>query len=87
LPPARTLVAVRAMAPVAGNPPNNAEAIFAAPCASSSAFERCALEIIRSATLADNSDSTPARKAMTMADGNNSLMRINEISGSDGLGK
>ena len=31
LPPARTLVAVRAIAPVAGNPPNSGEAMFAAP--------------------------------------------------------
>ena len=36
--PARMLVAVRAIAPVAGSPPNIGEAMFAIPCATSSVF-------------------------------------------------
>jgi len=35
------LVAVRAIVPVTGRPPNNAEAMLAAPWATSSMFERC----------------------------------------------
>ena len=46
--PARTLVAVRAMAPVAGSPPNSDEPRLAAPWASNSALGRCAPPIIRS---------------------------------------
>src|SRR5574339_616140 len=37
--PARTLVAVRAMAPVTGMPPTIGTTMLAAPCATSSAFE------------------------------------------------
>ena len=38
VPPERTLVAVRAIAPVAGRPPNSGDAMFATPCAISSTF-------------------------------------------------
>ena len=40
LPPLRTLVAVRAIAPVAGMPPKITEPMLATPCAMSSMFER-----------------------------------------------
>lgn len=71
-PPDRTLVAVRASAPVAGKPPKSAEAMLAAPCATSSQLERCRLPIMPSATTADSSNSTPAKKAMVKALGNSS---------------
>ncbi|MNC96164.1 hypothetical protein D3C83_134580 [compost metagenome] len=38
--PERILVAVRAIAPVAGNPPKAADATLATPCATSSMLER-----------------------------------------------
>ncbi len=50
--PARTLVAVRAIVPVTQNPPNSAEPRLAAPCATSSQFERCRRPVMPSATLA-----------------------------------
>src|SRR5690554_1201577 len=82
LPPALILVAVRAIAPVAGRPPNKEEAILATPCAVTSALGRCFPSIIRSATMADSKDSTPARKAITNADGKSSIRRAVVISGS-----
>ena len=85
-PPASTLVAVRAMAPVAGRPPNSGEAILAAPWASSSALVRCAPPIIRSATSAESSDSMPASRAMVTAAGNMSRTSGHEIGGSEGHG-
>jgi hypothetical protein len=60
--PARMLVAVRAMAPVAGRPPNSADAVLATPCATSSALERWRPPVMPSATTADSSDSTPAEE-------------------------
>src|SRR6185503_2310568 len=59
-PPFFTLVAVRAMAPVAGMPPNKGETTLATPCATSSMLERCRDPIIPSATTAERSDSIPA---------------------------
>ncbi len=61
-PPFLTLVAVRAMAPVAGMPPNSGEAMLATPCATSSMLERCRPPIIPSATTADSSDSIAAEQ-------------------------
>jgi hypothetical protein len=56
-PPERTLVAVRAIAPVAGSPPKSGEAMLAIPCAKSSTLELCRPPVSRSATTADISDS------------------------------
>ena len=56
-PPERTLVAVRAIAPVAGRPPTSGDTMLAMPCANSSTFELCRRPLIRSATTADSSDS------------------------------
>ena len=56
-PPERTLVAVRAIAPVAGRPPTIGDTMLAIPCAKSSTFELCRRPLIRSATTADISDS------------------------------
>src|SRR6266851_2061320 len=57
LAPERTLVAVRAMAPVAGSPPNSGDTIFATPCAMSSTFGLCLSLLMRSETTADINDS------------------------------
>ena len=56
-PPFFTLVAVRAMAPVAGMPPKSGETMLATPCATSSMLERCLPPIMPSATTAESSDS------------------------------
>ena len=66
-PPFLMLAAVRAMAPVAGIPPNRAEPILPAPCAISSILERCLLLIIESATTQDSKLSIPANTAMVKA--------------------
>ena len=66
-PPFFTFVAVRAIAPVAGIPPNNGEAILAMPCATSSMLERWRPPIMPSATTADSSDSIAARSAIVKA--------------------
>src|ERR1700683_4437443 len=79
--PARTLVAVRARAPVAGSPPNSAEATFATPWATSSQLERCRPPIMPSATTAESSDSIPARKAIVKELGNSSRVRSNGMCG------
>ena len=63
------------------------EAMFATPCASSSALDRWAPPIMRSATIADSRDSTPARKAITSADGKSSLIFSKEIGGRSGQGR
>src|SRR6266513_335476 len=66
-PPFFTFVAVRAIAPVAGIPPNNGEAMLAMPCATSSMLERWRPPIMPSATTADSSDSIAARSAIVKA--------------------
>ena len=63
-PPFLMLVAVLAMAPVAGIPPNNAEPILPIPCATSSILDLCFDPIILSATTQDNKDSIAASTAM-----------------------
>ena len=55
--PERIFVAVRAMAPVAGSPPNIGEKIFATPCPINSTFGLCLSPLMRSETTADMSDS------------------------------
>ena len=57
LAPERTLVAVRAMAPVAGRPPTSGDAMLARPCAKSSTLELWRVPAMRSATTADINDS------------------------------
>ena len=66
-PPLLILVAVRAIAPVAGNPPKSGETTLATPCATSSMFERCLPPIIPSATTALSSDSMAASSAIVTA--------------------
>ena len=65
--PARMLVAVRAIAPVAGNPPKSGEAMLAMPWATSSTLESCRSPVMRSATIADISDSIAPSIATVMA--------------------
>ncbi len=60
-------MAVRAMAPVAGNPPNMGEAMLATPCAISSTFGLCLSPDMRSATTADISDSIAPNIATVIA--------------------
>ena len=73
--PARTLVAVRAMAPVAAKPPKNTEATLPMPCEISSIFELCLSPVMLSATTQASSDSMPASRAMVSASGNSSRIR------------
>ena len=67
--PERTLVAVRAIAPVAGRPPKSGEAMLATPCATSSTFGLWRSPVMRSATTADISDSMPPSIATVNAGG------------------
>ena len=55
--PERMLVAVRAIAPVAGSPPNMGETMLATPCAISSTLGLWRSLLMRSDTTADMSDS------------------------------
>ena len=66
-PPFFTFVAVRAIAPVAGIPPEIGEAMLAIPCATSSMLERWRPPIMPSATTAESSDSIAPSSAMVNA--------------------
>ena len=70
--PERMLVAVRAMAPVAGRPPNSGDSTLAMPCAVSSTFGSCRSPDIRSATTAESSDSI-APSIATVSAGDSSV--------------
>ncbi len=75
LPPLLILVIVRAMAPVAGMPPNNGVIRLAVPCSISSVFESSLYTpVTPSATVADSNDSIAPNTAIVMATGNKSLM-------------
>ena len=63
-PPAFTFAAVRAIAPVAGMPPNNTDAMLPTPCATSSVLARWCALIMESATTQDSSDSMAAKMAI-----------------------
>ena len=67
LPPFFTLVAVLAMAPVAGIPPKMADTILAPPWAINSILERCLPPIMESETTADSKDSIAPNRAMAKA--------------------
>eukprot|EP01022_Parablepharisma_sp_SALTPOND_P012225 TRINITY_DN1566_c0_g2_i1.p1 TRINITY_DN1566_c0_g2~~TRINITY_DN1566_c0_g2_i1.p1 ORF type:complete len:1815 (-),score=421.25 TRINITY_DN1566_c0_g2_i1:71508-76952(-) len=79
--PARMLVTVRAIAPVAGMPPKSTEPMLAAPCAESSTLELCVSPVMPSATTAESRDSIPASRAMVSASGRRVWMRSKVISG------
>src|SRR2546425_1141499 len=63
-PPFCTLVAVRAIAPVAGIPPNRGATMFATHCATSSMFERWRPPVMQSATTAERSGQIPPSRAI-----------------------
>ena len=65
-PPVRMLVAVRAIAPVAGMPPKNGATMLAMPCAISSWLGSWRSSICASATRADSSDSMAPSSAIVM---------------------
>ena len=65
--PDRMLVAVRAIAPVAGSPPNSGERMLATPWPTSSTFGLCLSPLMRSETTADISDSMAPSMATVMA--------------------
>ena len=75
LAPERMFVAVRAIAPVAGSPPNSGERILATPWATSSTFGLCLSPLMRSATTADMSDSMAPSMATVMAGGRRGCSR------------
>ncbi len=79
--PARTFVAVRAIAPVAEIPPSNGQAMFARPWPINSVFESCRASIIPSATIADNNDSIAPSIAIVSDGSINSWINPKEISG------
>ena len=87
LAPARIFVAVRAIAPVAGIPPNNGEARLAMPCATSSTLELCLVPLMLSATTAESRLSTAARSATVMAEGNSGTTWSSRNAGMESLGK
>ena len=86
-PPFFTLAAVRAMAPVAGIPPNSADAMLPVPCAISSVLELWWLPIIPSETTQERSDSIPARMAIVNALGSSSFTMENDIFGAVNFGR
>ena len=65
--PARIFVAVRAMVPVAENPPKNTEATLPMPCEISSIFELCLSPVMLSATTQASSDSMPTLSMLISA--------------------
>ena len=79
--PARTLVTVRAMVPVAGMPPKNGVTMLATPCAISSWFGSWRLcSLMLSATRAHSSDSMAPSSAIVMI-GIVSWRRLSQLSG------
>ena len=85
VPPARTLVAVGAMAPVTAVRRTAARRYWAARGKRSAAAG--APPIIRSATIAESKDSTPARKAITKADGKQVADPLHADMGQGGQGQ
>src|SRR2546428_2944598 len=80
------LVAVRAIAPVAGMPPKRGVTILAIPCPMSSRLLLCLLPDMPSATTADNKDSIPPSMAITNAGGSNSFIFSKENCGRVSVG-
>ena len=73
--PERMLVAVRAIAPVAGSPPTSGDSTLAMPCAVSSTLGSCRSPAMRSATVADMSDSIAPSMATVSTDGSSGMIR------------
>ena len=86
--PARTFTAVRAMAPVAGTPPNTGAARFARPCPNSSRSGSVVwLTLMPSATVADSRLSSAASAAIASADGSIALNVAGSRKPKDGAGR
>ena len=75
------LVAVRAIAPVAGIPPKNGVTIFAIPCPISSLLLLCFVPDMASATTAESNDSIPPNTAIAKAGTIKRCIRSQVISG------
>ena len=84
--PERTLVAVLAIAPVAGMPPKSGVTMLAMPCATSSMFDRWRLPIMPSDTTAESKDSTAPSIAMVKAGPTNPVTCVTERCGITGCG-
>ena len=82
--PALMLVAVRAIAPVAGMPPNRAEPMLPMPWAISSMFGLCRPPVMPSATDALKRDSMAASRAMVKAGAVSAPTLCHSIWGRDG---
>ena len=80
-PPLLILVIVRAMAPVAGMPPNRGVTTLAIPWATSSWLELCLSPVTPSATVADSSDSMAPSTAMVIAAGSSPFIPSHERAG------
>ncbi len=80
-PPFFTFVAVRAIAPVAGMPPNSGDAMFATPCAINSIFDLWRPPIIPSETTADRSDSIEPNNAIVTALGKRTFACVHDHAG------
>ena len=86
--PARTLTAVRAIAAVAGTPPNSGAARLASPCPNSSRSGSCRwLTLMPSATVADSRHSSAASAATASADGSSVPSAPRSRKPSDGAGR
>src|SRR4051812_18220860 len=79
--PDRMFVAVRAIAPVAGIPPNIGTTTLATPCASSSTSGLCRSPPMLSATTADNKLSIAASIATVQAEGSSGRIKSTRNSG------
>ena len=86
VPPALTLVAVRAIVPVTQMPPNSAEPILPTPCATSSILERCLRPVMLSATTADNRLSILPSSVKATASGSTAMILSKARSGICGAG-
>ena len=86
-PPLLMLVIVRAIAPVAGIPPNSGVTRLAAPCAISSVFESWRSPVTPSATVADSNDSMAPSTAIVTATGNRFLIASQFSSGTAAPGR
>ena len=76
--PERTLVAVRAIAPVAAKPPKKGATTLPMPCAISSASGSCLRPVMPSATTAESSDSIAPSIAIAKAAGSSSRTSAKE---------
>ncbi len=74
------------MVPVTQMPPNSAEPILAAPCATSSLLERWRRPLMPSATTAESSESMAPSSAKAAASGSTAWIFASVISGNDGIG-